>query len=168
MVIERLTARHGRDEFDCGEESLNRFLRMFARQKAARDLGVTFVAVPAPGDRKVVGYYTLLAGAVAGDAVAEPEVASQHIIPVVRLARLAVDSQYQGQGLGKRLLLDALRRAGSAADMVGAYAVVVDALHEGASSFYRHYGFRAFLDNPLHLYMALRAIRGLGLRPAKG
>ena len=165
MVIERLTARHARAEFDCGEEPLNRFLSTFARQKTDRDLGMTFVAVPAAGERRVLGYYTLLAGAVAGEVMAERDVASQHVVPVVRLARLAVDRQHQGQGLGKLLLLDALRRVQAVADEVGAYAVVVDALHERAGSFYRHCGFRPFLDNPLQLYMTLRAVRALGLGP---
>jgi len=166
MVVERLTARHARDEFDCGEQSLNQFLRTLARQKAARDLGTTFVAVTAPGDPGVLGYHTLLAGAVAGEAVPERRVAIQRVLPVVRLARLAVDRRHHGEGLGRLLLLDALRRAQSAADTVGAYAVVVDALHERASGFYRHYGFRPFIDDPFHLYMTLRAIRGLGLSPS--
>jgi len=168
MVIERLTARHARDEFDCGEESLNRFLSMFARQKAARDLGTTFVAVASPGERHVLGYYTLLAGAMTEGLVGERDVAGQHVIPIIRLPRLAVDRRCQGQGLGRLLLFDALRRAESAADLVGADAVVVDALREGASSFYRHYGFQAFPDSPLHLYMALRTIRALRLDPPTG
>ena len=168
MLIERLAAGHDREAFDCGEASLNEYLRQLARQKADRDLGVTFVLVPGRGSAQVLGYYTLVAGTVAGEVVPETSLEGQRTVPVVRLARLAVDRRSQGQGLGELLLFHALHRVQAVAETVGAHAVVVDALNEGARRFYLRYGFRTFLDDPLHLYLTLAAIRALPLTPEIG
>jgi len=166
VFIERLTTGHDRESFDCGEESLNRYLAQLARQKADRDLGVTFVLVPERGSREVLGYYTLVAGTVGGGALPEKGLMRQRTVPVIRLARLAVDRRRQGQGFGESLLFHALHRAQLVAEMVGAYAVVVDALNDRASSFYVRYGFQPLLDDPLHLYMTLNSVRALSLDAA--
>ncbi len=168
MFIERLTRQHDRETFDCGEESLNQYFRQLARQKADRDLGVTFVLVPERGSAEVLGYYTLVAGTVTGEAVPERGARGQRTVLVVRLARLAIDKRRQGEGLGEALLFHALHRTQLVSEVVGAYAVVVDALNDRARKFYLRYGFQTLLDDPLHLYLTLADIRALALEPGMG
>lgn len=159
-IIEPLSSRHNRAAFDCGEESLNDYLRRFARQNDARHLGRTFVAV-FEGQTRIEGYYTLSSGAVAFDTV--PEKLPRYPVPVVHLGRLAVDRAAQGQGIGEFLLLDALKRAALLSDQLGIYAVEVYALHDRARAFYLRYGFTSLADDPLHLYLPTKKIQELGL-----
>ncbi len=81
----------------------------------------------------------------------------------VHLGRLAVDGAFQGQRLGKRLLLDALTQSQKIADLAGCYAVEVMALDKNAAAFYLNYGFHPLADDSLHLYLTLKSIRKLGL-----
>lgn len=163
MVIQPLTRAHDRAGFNCGEESLNRFLRDFARQDADRDLGVTFVAVEAPETAAILGYYTLTMSEVTRAVVPQKSLPSERPIPVALLGRLAVDVRRQGSGLGERLLFDALYRVQQVSAQMGTFAVVVDALSENARRFYLRYGFKPLEDDPLHLYLTLKEIRKMGL-----
>lgn len=156
-----ITAEHQRADFDCGEPSLNDFLKRFARQNDEKGLGRTFVAV-LPGDPHIYGYYTLSSGAVTSENF--PEKLPRYPTPVAHLGRLAVDARAKGQGLGKILLLDALRRVLSVTDQLGIYAVEVYALTPEAKAFYLKYGFTPLKDDELHLYLSLKTIRKLGLR----
>jgi predicted N-acetyltransferase YhbS len=108
----------------------------------------------------VVGYYTLAAGTVAC-ANLPPDVARklpQHPIPVVLLARLAVDQSVQGQRVGERLLGDALSRAAALSKSLGVYAVELVAIDEQAAAFYARYGFMPLLDDPKHLFLPISVI----------
>ncbi len=158
-IIEPFGKSHDRSAFTCGKPALDEFLRTRVSQYEKRRLGKTFVAV-LQGEQRVRGYYTLAAGAVAFEHL--PTVAStklpKHPIPVILLARLAVDLSVQGQGLGEKLLLDALQRSLDLSDKLGAHAVEVDALDDSAISFYVKYGFSPLLDNPRHLYLPLATI----------
>ena len=81
-------------------------------------------------------------------------------IPVILLGQLTVDTDYQGRGLGSDLLIDAARRAMSAADVIGARAIIVQALNEEAKSFYERFGFRPFSDRePLMLALRVSELR---------
>lgn len=156
-------ARHRTETFACGREQLDLWLRAFAGQGQRRDASRTFV-VADPEDQ-VAGYYTLVA-AQAAHAEATPDVRrgmSKHFpIPVVLLARLAVDQRHQSRGLGAALLADAMRRTVEAADRVGIRAVVVDALDADAASFYRRYGFAALPGNELTLMATIARLRSAG------
>ncbi len=88
-----------------------------------------------------------------------PEKLPRYPIPVAHLGRLAVDRQAKGQGLGKALLADALKRILAVADQLGVYAVEVFALNEAARDFYIKFGFRPLLDDRQHLYMPMSFIR---------
>ncbi len=158
-IIEPFGKSHDRSAFTCGKPALDEFLRTRVSQYEKRRLGKTFVAV-LQGEQRVRGYYTLAAGAVAFEHL--PTVAStklpKHPIPVILLARLAVDLSAQGQGLGEKLLLDALQRALDLSDKLGAHAVEVDALDDSAIAFYVKYGFSPLLDNARHLYLPLATI----------
>ena len=121
--------------------------------------GKTFVAV-SDGEKRVIGYYTLAAGAVLFEHL--PTEASRklpkHPVPVILLARLAVDQSVQGKRLGEGLLLDALQRSLDLSGNLGAHAVEVDALGDSAVAFYIKYGFAPLLDNPKHLYLPMATI----------
>ncbi|MFO0956431.1 MAG: GNAT family N-acetyltransferase [Isosphaeraceae bacterium] len=158
-TIEPFGKQHDRAAFSCGRPPLDEFLRGHVSRYEKRKLGKTFVAVP-PGQPQVIGFYTLAAGAVAFEHL--PPGASRklpkHPVPVVLLARLAVDQSAQGRGLGEGLLLDALQRSLALSAGLGVYAVEVDALDDVAAAFYRKYGFTALLDNPLHLYLPIATV----------
>jgi GNAT superfamily N-acetyltransferase len=133
---------HRVDSFKCGHDALDRWLRTYAGQSQRRDAARTFVTAEANGT--VAGYYTLVAAQVRHEA-ATGQVRrgmSRHFpIPVALLARLAVDRRHQGAGLGRSLLLDALRRVIRASDELAVRAITADAIDERAASFYRHFGF---------------------------
>jgi GNAT superfamily N-acetyltransferase len=158
--IEPLRPDHDRSDFDCGEESLNRFLREFAGQHARKDMSRTYVAIPA-GARTIVGYYCLSSGSISFETL--PLDAARrlprHPIPTAHLGRLAVDRRHQGRGLGERLLVDALQRVLDAADRIGIHAVTVHALNDRARSFYLSYGFIPLADDPGHLFLPMATIR---------
>src|SRR5450631_3865511 len=127
-VMESLKHSHQRGEFCSGNSQLDAFLRLHVSQYEKRRLGRTYVAVQ-PGESRVQGYYTLASGAVAFANL--PAKAAKklprHPVPVILLARLAVDQVDQGKGLGGHLLADALRRCLSLAEALGVHAVEVDA-----------------------------------------
>jgi GNAT superfamily N-acetyltransferase len=157
--IERLDRSHERGEFTCGKEPLDLFLRTLVSQYEKRRLGRTYVAV-LPDEKKVRGYYTLASGAVAFENLPQPATRKlpRHPLPVVLLARLAVDQSAQGKGLGKLLLMDAFSRCLALAQQLGVHAVEVDAIDDEAVAFYQKYGFVSLLDNPRHLYLAMATI----------
>ena len=152
--------RHRTEEFDCGEPSLDRWLRSYAGQSERRDIARTFVTTDSK--LNVVGYYTLVAGEVE-QAAASPSVragVSRHFpIPVCLIARLAVDKSWQGRGLGRDLLRDAMRRAVAASDQIGIRAVVVDAIDERAAGFYRRHGFEVTTESGLTLMVPIALLR---------
>lgn len=155
-VVEPFGQHHERAAFACGKPPLDDFLRARVSQYEKRRLGKTFVAVPT-GEKRVIGYYTLAAGAVAFERLPADAARKlpRHPVPVVLLARLAVDQSAQGIRLGEGLLLDALQRAVDLSAGLGVYAVEVDAIDDGAAAFYRKYGFDPLLDDPLHLYLPI-------------
>ncbi len=161
VTIDPLNAGHDREEFDCGEESLNRYLRQYASQHQKKNLGRIYVAT-AQDDRRVLGYYTLANGSVTFQSVPRSKgLPREYPIPVILLARLAMDKSMQGKGLGAVLIFDALKRAAEVAEISAAYAVIVDALNEQAKTFYLHYHFEESLDDPMRLFLPMHDIRAL-------
>jgi GNAT superfamily N-acetyltransferase len=157
-----LDKSHQRKDFDCGEPSLNDFLRRYARQNEATGISRTYVLLE-EGSPIVVGYYTLSSGSISFATL--PDEHSQKIpkypVPTAHIGRLAVDLNHQGQGLGPLLLADALKRSRYVSSQIGIYAVTVDALHEKAKSFYEAFGFIALKDDTLHLFLPLATIDDL-------
>ena len=160
MIIERLSPHHDRRDFDCGVEELNSYLQRYSSQHERKGIGRTYVATKSD-ERRVLGYYTISSSAVAFDVV--PENLPRHPVPVALIGRLAVDKIARSQRLGETLLVHALRSAQHAAQIVGIYAVVVDALDESAKRFYRKYGFNELTDDHQHLYLPMKAIDRLNL-----
>ncbi len=157
------SAHHDVTGFSCGNEPLDRWLVRYAGQNQRRDAARTFVA--ATTDRRVYGYYALLAGQLDHhEATSETSKGlSQHFpIPVAILARLAVDVGQQGQGIGAALLNDALVRVVRASQEVAVRAVVVHAANESATAFYGRFGFRALSTTPETLMVTVTALRAAG------
>jgi GNAT superfamily N-acetyltransferase len=112
------------------------------------------------GDR-VVGYYTLAAGSVRREDT-PPRVAKglgAYPVPVILLARLAVDRTEQVKGLGAALLKDALLRTIQVADLVGCRAILVHAKNDKARDFYRKYGFEPSPVDEFHLYLLMKDVK---------
>jgi predicted N-acetyltransferase YhbS len=160
-AVEPLEPRHRADRFDCGREQLDRWLRVYAGQGQRRDTARTFVVCRA-NDDEVVGYYTLVASEVehgAATGSVRRGASKRFPIPVCLIARLAVDRSEQAAGLGRSLLLDALRRTDRASRSVAMRAVLVHALDDEAAGFYARFGFRPATKDPLTLMVPLEAVR---------
>lgn len=147
-----------RENFDCGSPELNDFLKTKARQNQSAGFNKTFVAI-ANGDKskKVLGFYSL--------SMAELDFSSlpseltkklpKHPVPVARMGRLAVDNSIKGSGLGKLLLVDAMKRILAASESVGVYAMLVDAKDETSKNFYLNYGFIPLTIDSMTLFLPL-------------
>jgi GNAT superfamily N-acetyltransferase len=158
--IERLDRGHLRQGFDCGNPSLNDFLHVLVGQYEKRHLGRTYVALQG-ADPRVQGYYTLASGAidVHGLPANLARKLPRHPIPVVLLARLAVDRSVQGTGMGGLLLHDALTRTLDLSSTLGIHAVVADALDTDAKAFYQRFGFMSLSHDSMRLFIALDTIK---------
>jgi predicted N-acetyltransferase YhbS len=168
VEIRALRQDDDRTSFRSGDADLDRYLHQFAGQNQFRHhLGVSYVAVE---HRAVLGFATVAAAHVEIDdlPVRVRQKLPRYPLPVLRLARLAVDQSVQRQGLGLHLVRFVLRLALQMADEVGCVGVVVDA-KPGAEPFYAKYGFVAFdavegrsdaRPSPTPMFLSMRAIRG--------
>ena len=166
IEIRALRERDDRASFRSGDADLDRFFQQFAGQNQFRHhLGVTYVAVD---DQHILGFATVAAAHVEIEEL--PAVARRKLphypLPVLRLARLAIDQSAQGQGLGLQLLRFVLRLAVQMADDYGCVGVIVDAKPD-AVAFYTRYGFLAVepiegesdaRPAPTPLFLSTRAI----------
>ncbi len=157
--IQAIQKEHDRAAFDSGRPELDDFLRRFARQNEEKGLSRTYVATSAE-DSRVLGYFSIRSGAVASEQIPEEERRRlpRYPVPVVHLARLAVDRGFRGRGLGEALLMEALRRSVEVSRSLGVFAVEVVAKDDEARRFYEKYGFRSLRDDPCHLYLSIRTI----------
>jgi GNAT superfamily N-acetyltransferase len=151
-----LTADHQIDAFKCGETSLDEWLKRRALLNQTNGASRTFVVVDE--NHTVMGYYALAAGAVHHQDA--PRSIRQNMpdpLPVMVLARLAVDLRAQGMQLGAGLLRDAVERSLAVAQNAGVRALLVHALHERAKQFYLYFGFQASPVHPLTLMLRLKS-----------
>jgi GNAT superfamily N-acetyltransferase len=149
-----LTAEHRLEDFACGESSLDDWLRRRALINQTTGASRTFVVTDESD--QVLAYYALAAGAVSHQE--SPGTIRRNMpdpVPVMVLARLAVDQRLQGQQVGGALLKDALQRAVSVAQNIGVRALLVHALNDRARQFYAHYGFVPSPANPMTLMLPL-------------
>lgn len=151
-----LSAEDRLEDFACGETSLDDWLRRRALINQTTGASRTFVVTDESG--QVLAYYALAAGAVSHQE--SPGAIRRNMpdpVPVMVLARLAVDQRLQGQQVGGALLKDALQRAVSVAQNIGVRALLVHALNDRARQFYAHYGFVPSPANPMTLMLPLHA-----------
>jgi GNAT superfamily N-acetyltransferase len=158
--IEALQNIHDRQRFDCGDSALNDYLRRYARQHADANISRTYVACEA---QRICGYYSLAMAAIKKQQLPNQyrKRFADYPVPMARLARLAVDVAYQGQGMGKLLLMDALYRCLELSRNIGMAGVIVDAKHEQALAFYQNFEFETFPDSVLTLWLPTAAIKKL-------
>lgn len=149
-----LNTEHRLSDFNCGESSLNDWLKRRALANQHNSASRTFVVTDCL--EEVYGYYALAAGAVSHN------MASNSIkrnmpdpIPVMVLGRLAVDFRAQGIKLGASLLKDAVTRSTLVAQNIGVRAILVHAINDRAKQFYEHYGFKVSTIDPLVLMLKL-------------
>ena len=155
--FELLAKHHERVSFDCGVLALNEFLQKEANQQQRRNLNKTWVKATQEGEIK--GFVTLCVGQMSAQNLSAHLKLPRYPIPLLRIARLAVNKTFHGQGLGKELLAFSLDCALNLAKEVGLYAVFVDAKNAKAANFYQHFGFSPGLDNPLCLFLPLLSLQ---------
>jgi len=156
-VPEPLAAHHALETFDCGEPSLNDWLKRRALQNQASGASRTFVSCEKD---QVVAYYALASSAVAASAA--PGRFRRNMpdpIPVVVLARLAITQAHQGQGLGRALFQDAGRRVVHAADAIGIRGLLVHALSDEAKAFYLQLGLDVSPLEPMTLMLTIADLK---------
>lgn len=158
--VSKLSATDNVDAFDCGQTALNQFLQRYALINQKANSAQTYVCCC---QGQVVGYYSLAVGSV------DPESAphrvtkglARHPVPVMILARLAVDKSHQRKGLGQALLKDALLRTAQAADIAGIRSLLVHAKDEAARQWYESWEFDPSPTDPYHLFLMLKNLQAL-------
>lgn len=159
---EPLRGKRDLEGFKSGEGSLDEWLARFARHAEAT--GSTRVFVTTSDGEHVVGYYALTVAQV------YPEDATQRLlkgqpterpVPVILLARLAVNQSHQGHGVGRSLLLDACLRANNVSEEVGVRALVAHAIGDAARAWYQAFGFEPSPTDRLHLILLMKDLRRL-------
>jgi GNAT superfamily N-acetyltransferase len=159
--LRKLDPQDDVDEFNCGHPDLDDWLKRFALINQRAGMTTVFVTL---SNSKVAGYYALATGGVER-ANAPARVARgvpDHPIPVVLLARLAVDSSAQKRGLGRQLLRDALIRVEAAADEIGIRALLIHAKDDNAREFYMKCAeFEPSPTDPLHLFLLMKDLKKL-------
>lgn len=155
---EPLGPHHVVTSFDCGSQALNDYL--VERALGDGRVGKSQTQVACRGD-SVVAYYSLAAGSVEAADASQRLAKGQgnQAIPVIVLARLAIDLTEQGKGLGTQMLLQALARCADAATLIGVRAVIVHAKDQAAKRFYERYGFEPSPSHALHLVLLMKDIR---------
>jgi GNAT superfamily N-acetyltransferase len=158
--VRKLQATDQTNHFDCGQPALNQYLQRFAWANQQAHSAQTYVACQ---EDCVAGFYSLAVGSVTPGAAA-PRVSkgiAQHAVPVMLLARLAVDASHQGMGLGKAMLKDALVRTARAADIAGIRALLVHAKDEPARRWYLQWEFEPSPSDPLHLFLLMKDLKAM-------
>ena len=153
-----LNSSHDTLSFDCGKAPLNQFLQRYALVNQANGSARTFVSL---SGGQISGYYSL-AAASAEHAAVPARISkgwARHPIPMLLLARLAVDLEAQGQGLGRSLLQSALGKYLQASEVIGCRTLMVHAIDEAAIGFYQSYGFEPSPVDAAHLYLLTKDIR---------
>ncbi len=158
--VRKLTAQDLLDGFDCGQPALNQFLQRYALVNQKANSAQTYVCCQAG---EVVGFYSLAVGSVDPES-APPRVMkglAHHPVPMMILARLAVDQRHQGRGLGKALLKDALLRTAQAADIAGIRCLLVHAKDDAARQWYEAWEFEPSPTDPYHLFLMLKDLKAI-------
>lgn len=161
--IELLAKKHKAKAFDCGKAMLDNYIHHQASQDVKRKLSVCFVWEDTETGL-IQGYYTLANNSILLNTIPEkwrkklPK--SYTSIPATLLGRLAVDKRFQGKGIGRILLVDALKKSYEVSEEIGSFAVVVDPLDDEAEKFYEKYGFIKLPDSG-KMFIAMKTLKEL-------
>jgi GNAT superfamily N-acetyltransferase len=159
IQIEVLSNRHNRKQFDCGNESLNRYLQQTARQHAEKGIARTFVLIDDATFSDILGFFTLMICDIQTDELPS-QFAKKYprIAPAAKLARLAVSKDCQRQGFGKLMMTEAMQRVINVSQHVGIIGFLVDAKNEDARCYYQQYGFIEFHNQSLKLFLPIKTL----------
>ncbi len=162
FITEALNTKHFKKDFKCGNESLDNYIQKQAKQDVKRKLSACFV-LPNKDDN-VIGFYTLSNAGISRSLIPE-EIRKKlpknyNSLPVTLLGRLAVDESCKGKGIGKVLLMDALKRSYFVSKLIGSMAMVVDPLNENAVNFYKNFGF-VTLPSSKKMFLSMKIIENL-------
>lgn len=160
LVIQPLNSDHDRSGFHCGLASLDNYVKKQARQDVKRRISRVFVAIRVQQPNKIVGYYTLssLAIELSQSPQSHARKLPRHPVPAALLGRLAVNQAAQRHGVGKMLLVDAVKRTLAVSDEIAIYALVVDAIDERVQHFYEQFGFSLLSSGHHRLFLPLKSI----------
>lgn len=143
-----LDSSHNKENFNCGKSLLDSYLHKQAKQDVKRRLSACFIF---PDGNEVKGYYTLSTASIERRLLPAKVIKmlppSYNDLPAILLGRLAIGKNYQGQGFGEMILMDALKRSHFTSMQVGSMAVIVDPLDEEAMKFYERYDFILLPDS---------------------
>lgn len=158
--VRKLAATDLVDGFDCGQAALNQFLQRYALVSQKANSAQTYVCCQ--GD-VVVGFYSLAVGSVDPEAAPSRVMKglARHPVPIMILARLAVDKEHLSKGLGQALLKDALLRTAQAADIAGIRCLLVHAKDDAARCWYESWEFEPSPTDPYHLFLMLKDLKSL-------
>lgn len=164
--IRKITESDDVASFDCGNPALNQFLQRFALVNQKANSAQTYVCCE-QNTGKVAGFYSLAVGSVEPSAAASRVIKglARHPVPVMILARLAIDRKHQSAGLGRALLKDALLRTVQAADIAGIRAILVHAKDDAARNWYLNWGFEPSPTDPYHLFLLIKELAKIAGRP---
>lgn len=158
-------AGHDVKGFDCGKPVMNEFISRYASKNARLGLSATWVLVDEAtshtGKHPVAAYFTLASATVHRENIPTDKNLPGYPVPVILLARLAIDHRHQGQGLGAKTLVSALRRAIQVTDQgLPALGVILDVLDKDALAFYQRFElFEPFTDDPMRLFAPMQVLR---------
>ena len=158
MVIEPLNASHDRVAFHCNAEALDRYIHKQAGQDIKRRINRIFIAALPNKPKEIIGYYSLSTLSIDLNQLPKKLLRKlpKHPIPAALIGRLAVSKNAQGCGIGKMLLVDAIKRTLSVSDQIALYAMVVDAINDNAKGFYQQFGFARLSDDSPRLFLPLK------------
>ena len=145
---------------DSGVEALDRYLKKQAKQDIKRRISRVFVATKPDNPKVVIGYYTLSTLSIELNQLPEKIARKlpKHPVPAALIGRLAVSSSAHGQGVGKMLVADAIKRTLAVSDQIAIYTMVVDAINDNAKGFYEQFGFTRLSDDSPRLFLPLKSI----------
>ena len=160
LVIAPLNPTHDRTGFECGVDALDRYLKRQAKQDSKRRIARVFVATKPDNPSSVIGYYTLSTLSIELNQLPEKLAwkLPRHQVPAALIGRLAVSKAAQGQGIGKMLLADAIKRTLAVGDQIAIYAMVVDVIDDSVKGFYEQFGFTQLSDDSPRLFLPLKSI----------
>ncbi|HWW73667.1 MAG TPA: GNAT family N-acetyltransferase [Duganella sp.] len=160
--IRPLGAEHQVSKFTCGKGELDNYLQSTAKQHQSKDVARTYVIVDDDDPGMIIGFFTMAIRSMTCKDEMPVSMAKRlpSNVPGYTLARLAISKSHQGQGLGEKLLVEAMTKAKAAAKEVDGFALFVDAKDEDAAGFYKKYGFTSFPSNPLILVIPIASIPG--------
>lgn len=160
-------ALHGRDQFDCGNDRLNNFLKLSAKRQQRGDMTRVYVALR-QGQSDILGYHAINGGSMNVDQLENKPrgVPSHGALPVLFLGQIAVSRHAQGQGIGSILMHHVFQKAAVVADSIGCFAILLDVMRDGGDAafeqrkaWYEAFGFQTMPSNEARMFMTLKDVR---------